>query len=166
MPDVKGWIAVVGFDKVVDPYPQAVAALGHPGTAGEHNYDAMVKTVKGREEGCRPRHRGHPLGCRAGHQAARRRHRPGPAVHRGGGGHPLRQPLPPPPAHGGLQGPSDLLQPWQFRLAELLHGRIDHGRGRDQGHPARGASRHREGRTRGNQIAADITAKTFAQPFA
>src|SRR5437867_5433140 len=46
MPDVKGWIAVVGFDKVVDPFPQAVAALGHPGTAGEHNYDAMVKTVK------------------------------------------------------------------------------------------------------------------------
>ena len=45
--DMKGWtIAVVGFDKVVDPDPQAVAAPGHPGTAGGHNYDAMVKTVK------------------------------------------------------------------------------------------------------------------------
>jgi poly-gamma-glutamate capsule biosynthesis protein CapA/YwtB (metallophosphatase superfamily) len=37
---------VVGFDKVVDPDPQAVAAPGHAGTAGGHNYDAMVKTVK------------------------------------------------------------------------------------------------------------------------
>jgi len=45
--DVKGWrIAVVGFDKVVDPYPQAIAAPGHPGTAGGHDYDAMVQAVK------------------------------------------------------------------------------------------------------------------------
>lgn len=31
--ELKGWtIAVVGFDQVVDPYPDAVAAPGHPGT--------------------------------------------------------------------------------------------------------------------------------------
>jgi poly-gamma-glutamate synthesis protein (capsule biosynthesis protein) len=38
-----GWtIAVVGFDKVVDPWPTAVAAPGHPGTADGHDLDAMV----------------------------------------------------------------------------------------------------------------------------
>jgi capsule synthesis protein PGA_cap len=45
--DIKGWrIAVVGLDKVVDPYPEAVAAPGHPGTAAGHNLDAMVRAVK------------------------------------------------------------------------------------------------------------------------
>jgi poly-gamma-glutamate synthesis protein (capsule biosynthesis protein) len=43
----KGWrIAVVGFDKVVDPDPQAVAAPGHPGTAAGHDETAMIGAVK------------------------------------------------------------------------------------------------------------------------
>jgi hypothetical protein len=45
--EVNGWmIAVLGFDKVVDPYPDAIAAPGHPGTADGHDYDAMVAAVK------------------------------------------------------------------------------------------------------------------------
>jgi len=41
-----GWtIAVVGFDKVVDPWPTAVAAPGHPGTAAGHDQDAMVRAT-------------------------------------------------------------------------------------------------------------------------
>ena len=45
--EVNGWtIAVVGFDKVVDPYPDAIAAPGHPGTADGHDTDAMVAAVK------------------------------------------------------------------------------------------------------------------------
>ena len=44
---VKGWtIAVVGIDKVVDPYPEAVAAPNHPGTACGHDVDCMVHEVK------------------------------------------------------------------------------------------------------------------------
>ena len=44
--ETKGWtIAVVGFDKVVDPWPTAVAAPGHPGTAAGHDLDAMVAAV-------------------------------------------------------------------------------------------------------------------------
>jgi poly-gamma-glutamate capsule biosynthesis protein CapA/YwtB (metallophosphatase superfamily) len=44
---VDGWrIAVLGFDKVVDPYPTAVAAPGHPGTAAGHNLDLMARTVR------------------------------------------------------------------------------------------------------------------------
>jgi poly-gamma-glutamate synthesis protein (capsule biosynthesis protein) len=44
---VRGWtVAVVGFDKVVDPFPTAVAAPGHPGTADGHDFDAMVAAVK------------------------------------------------------------------------------------------------------------------------
>jgi poly-gamma-glutamate capsule biosynthesis protein CapA/YwtB (metallophosphatase superfamily) len=41
-----GWtIAVVGFDKVVDPYPTAVARPGHPGTADGHDLEAMVRAT-------------------------------------------------------------------------------------------------------------------------
>jgi len=44
---VKGWtIAVVGIDKVVDPYPEAIAAPNHPGTACGHDVDCMVHEVK------------------------------------------------------------------------------------------------------------------------
>jgi hypothetical protein len=44
---IRGWrIAVVGFDKVVDPYPEAVAAKGHPGTAAGHDEDAMIGAVE------------------------------------------------------------------------------------------------------------------------
>jgi capsule synthesis protein PGA_cap len=45
--EVKGWtIAVVGFDKVVDPFPEAVAAPGHPGTADGHDENRMVAAVR------------------------------------------------------------------------------------------------------------------------
>ncbi len=45
--DVKGWkIAVVGFDKVVDPWPTAVAGPDKPGTAAGHDEDAMVGAVR------------------------------------------------------------------------------------------------------------------------
>jgi poly-gamma-glutamate synthesis protein (capsule biosynthesis protein) len=44
---IKGWrIAVVGFDKVVDPAPEAVAAKDHPGTAAGHDENAMIGAVK------------------------------------------------------------------------------------------------------------------------
>jgi poly-gamma-glutamate synthesis protein (capsule biosynthesis protein) len=44
---VKGWtIAVVGIDKVVDPYPEAIAAPGHPGTACGHDVNCMVREVR------------------------------------------------------------------------------------------------------------------------
>ena len=43
---IDGWrIAVVGLDKVVDPFPEAVAAPGHPGTAAGHDLEAMVDAV-------------------------------------------------------------------------------------------------------------------------
>jgi poly-gamma-glutamate capsule biosynthesis protein CapA/YwtB (metallophosphatase superfamily) len=45
--DVEGWkIAVVGFDKVVDPWPTAVAGPDKPGTAAGHDEDAMVAAVR------------------------------------------------------------------------------------------------------------------------
>ncbi|TMK86174.1 MAG: CapA family protein [Actinobacteria bacterium] len=44
---IRGWrVAVLGFDKVVDPYPEAVARPGHPGTAAGHNEAAMIGAVK------------------------------------------------------------------------------------------------------------------------
>jgi poly-gamma-glutamate synthesis protein (capsule biosynthesis protein) len=44
---IKGWrIAVVGFDKVVDPAPEALAAKGHPGTAAGHDENAMIEAVR------------------------------------------------------------------------------------------------------------------------
>jgi len=45
--DIKGWkIAVLPWDYVVDPWPTAVAAPGHPGTAFGHDFNAVVKAVK------------------------------------------------------------------------------------------------------------------------
>lgn len=45
--DIEGWrIAVVGFDKVVDPWPTAVAGPDKPGTAAGHDEDAMVAAVQ------------------------------------------------------------------------------------------------------------------------
>ena len=45
--EVEGWkIAVVGFDKVVDPWPTAVAGADKPGTAAGHDQDAMVTAVR------------------------------------------------------------------------------------------------------------------------
>jgi Bacterial capsule synthesis protein PGA_cap len=44
---IKGWtVAVVGIDKVVDPYPEAIAGPNHPGTACGHDVDCMVQEVK------------------------------------------------------------------------------------------------------------------------
>ncbi len=44
---VNGWtIAVVGIDKVVDPYPEAIAGPDHPGTACGHDVNCMVQEVK------------------------------------------------------------------------------------------------------------------------
>jgi poly-gamma-glutamate capsule biosynthesis protein CapA/YwtB (metallophosphatase superfamily) len=39
-------VAVLGLDQVVDPYPTAVAAPGHPGTADGHDFEAMLDAVK------------------------------------------------------------------------------------------------------------------------
>ncbi len=45
--EIKGWkIAVVGIDEVVDPYPEAVAAPGHPGTACGHDVGCMVREIR------------------------------------------------------------------------------------------------------------------------
>jgi poly-gamma-glutamate capsule biosynthesis protein CapA/YwtB (metallophosphatase superfamily) len=44
---IRGWtVAVLGFDEVVDPYPEAVARPGHPGTAAGHDEEAMVRAVR------------------------------------------------------------------------------------------------------------------------
>jgi poly-gamma-glutamate synthesis protein (capsule biosynthesis protein) len=44
---IKGWrLAVLGFDKVVDPFPEAVAGPHHPGTAAGHDQGAMVGAVE------------------------------------------------------------------------------------------------------------------------
>ena len=46
--EIEGWtVAVVGFDKVVDPYPDAIATDAKPGTAAGHDEDLMVDTVRG-----------------------------------------------------------------------------------------------------------------------
>jgi poly-gamma-glutamate capsule biosynthesis protein CapA/YwtB (metallophosphatase superfamily) len=45
--DIEGWrIAVIGIDKVVDPWPTAVAGPGKPGTAAGHDEDAMAEAVR------------------------------------------------------------------------------------------------------------------------
>ena len=45
--EAKGWkIAVVGIDKVVDPWPTAVAGPDKPGTAAGHDQNAMVAAVR------------------------------------------------------------------------------------------------------------------------
>jgi poly-gamma-glutamate capsule biosynthesis protein CapA/YwtB (metallophosphatase superfamily) len=45
--ELNGWtVAVVGIDQVVDPFPEAVAAQGHPGTAAGHDTDAMIRAIR------------------------------------------------------------------------------------------------------------------------
>lgn len=45
--DINGWkVAVVGFDLVVDPFPEAVATASKPGTAAGHDTGLMVRTVR------------------------------------------------------------------------------------------------------------------------
>src|SRR5919198_3724567 len=49
--EANGWkIAVVGFDKVVDPFPAAIAGPNKPGTAAGHDEDAMVEAVRVADE--------------------------------------------------------------------------------------------------------------------
>ena len=49
--ELDGWtVAVVGIDQVVDPYPEAVAAPGHPGTAAGHDTDAMIDAIRAAED--------------------------------------------------------------------------------------------------------------------
>jgi poly-gamma-glutamate synthesis protein (capsule biosynthesis protein) len=48
--ELEGWtVAVVGIDQVVDPYPEAVAAPGHPGTAAGHDTGAMLGAIRAAE---------------------------------------------------------------------------------------------------------------------
>jgi hypothetical protein len=45
--DLRGWrVAVLGFDQVVDPYPEAVATASKPGTAAGHDTGLMVDAVR------------------------------------------------------------------------------------------------------------------------
>ena len=47
MLDLKGWrVAVLGFDQVVDPFPEAVATGSKPGTAAGHDTDLMIEAVR------------------------------------------------------------------------------------------------------------------------
>jgi poly-gamma-glutamate capsule biosynthesis protein CapA/YwtB (metallophosphatase superfamily) len=42
-----GWrVAVLGFDQVVDPFPEAVATATKPGTAAGHDEDLMIHAVR------------------------------------------------------------------------------------------------------------------------
>jgi len=42
-----GWtVAVLGFDQVVDPYPDAIATASKPGTAAGHDTHAMLRAVR------------------------------------------------------------------------------------------------------------------------
>lgn len=45
--EINGWkVAVVGFDQVVDPYPEAIATEDKPGTSAGHDVDLMVRTIR------------------------------------------------------------------------------------------------------------------------
>ena len=45
--DLRGWrVAVLGFDEVVDPFPEAVATGSKPGTAAGHDTDLMIDAVR------------------------------------------------------------------------------------------------------------------------
>jgi poly-gamma-glutamate synthesis protein (capsule biosynthesis protein) len=45
--DLEGWrVAVLGFDQVVDPFPEAVATGSKPGTAAGHDTDLMLEAVR------------------------------------------------------------------------------------------------------------------------
>jgi capsule synthesis protein PGA_cap len=49
--EIDGWkIAVVGFDKVVDPWPTAVAGPDKPGTAAGHDEESMAEAVRAARE--------------------------------------------------------------------------------------------------------------------
>ncbi len=48
----KGWrVAVLGLDQVLDPDPEEKADDGHPGTAGGHDFAAMVAAVRAAKAG-------------------------------------------------------------------------------------------------------------------
>jgi poly-gamma-glutamate capsule biosynthesis protein CapA/YwtB (metallophosphatase superfamily) len=45
--EINGWkVAVVGFDQVVDPYPEAIATENKPGTSAGHDVDLMVRSIR------------------------------------------------------------------------------------------------------------------------
>lgn len=45
--EIQGWtVAVLGFDHVVDPWPEAVATAGKPGTAAGHDVGTMVRAIR------------------------------------------------------------------------------------------------------------------------
>lgn len=45
--DLQGWrVAVLGFDQVVDPYPEAVATDEKPGTAAGHDTGLMIDAIR------------------------------------------------------------------------------------------------------------------------
>ncbi|MDP9328847.1 MAG: CapA family protein [Actinomycetota bacterium] len=46
--ELRGWrVAVLGFDQVVDPFPEAVATDSKPGTAAGHDTGLMIDSVRG-----------------------------------------------------------------------------------------------------------------------
>jgi len=50
--EVNGWtVAVVGFDQVVDPYPDAIATEAKPGTAAGHDAGLMVRAIRAADRG-------------------------------------------------------------------------------------------------------------------
>jgi poly-gamma-glutamate synthesis protein (capsule biosynthesis protein) len=50
--DLEGWrVAVLGFDQVVDPFPEAVATGSKPGTAAGHDTDLMIEAVRAAADG-------------------------------------------------------------------------------------------------------------------
>jgi poly-gamma-glutamate synthesis protein (capsule biosynthesis protein) len=52
MLQAKGWgVAVLGLDQVLDPDPEEKADNGHPGTAGGHDFAAMVAAVRAAKAG-------------------------------------------------------------------------------------------------------------------
>jgi poly-gamma-glutamate synthesis protein (capsule biosynthesis protein) len=45
--ELQGWrVAVLGFDQVVDPYPEAIATAAKPGTAAGHDTDLMIGAIR------------------------------------------------------------------------------------------------------------------------
>ena len=128
--ETKGWtIAVVGFDKVVDPWPTAVAAPGHPGTAAGHDLDAMVAAVTAAKKDA-------DLVVVAIHWGVELDTQPRADDVALATAWSTRVPTPSSAAtptvssRWAVQRPPDLLFAGQLRLAELLHRRRHHrGRG-------------------------------------
>ena len=121
--EVKGWrVAVVGLDMVVDPYPEALATEDKPGTSAGHDTALMLRAIRAAER------RDDPLGGGARHAAQSGPGGAGTALRGGRRRRHLRASCPPSPADGRVSRPPDLLGARQLRVAELLGGRVHHGR--------------------------------------